>query len=74
MKRRMLVFEAIVATVTLLAAGAFAHASVNGQSPLFTAVEAKAEVLGRKMFRDECITCHVDGAAAPRPVREATTP
>lgn len=72
--KRVLVLEVIVAGLTLAAAGAFAHASVHGQTPLFEVVAEKADVLGRKMFRDECITCHEAATAAAPQVREAKQP
>jgi cytochrome c5 len=72
--KRVLVLEVVVAGLTLAAAGAFAHASVHGQAPLFDAVSAQADALGRKMFRDECITCHEAATAAAPQVREAKQP
>lgn len=74
MLKRVLVLEVVVAVLTLSAAGAFAHASVHGQTPLFDAVAKQADAIGRKMFRDECITCHEDGAPAALQVREAKQP
>jgi hypothetical protein len=63
--KRLLVLEIVVAALTVGTAGAFAHASVHGQTLLFETVSERADVLGRKLFRDECVTCHINDAAEP---------
>lgn len=71
--RRVLVLEVIVAAFTLATAGAFAHASVHGQAPIFEVVARQADAVGRRMFRDDCVTCHVAGTPGATAVPEATT-